>query len=290
MELLIQQIVNGIIVGSMYALMASGLALIWGTMGMLNLAHGEFYMLAGFFMFFLNVAAGLNLIVAAILSLVIVFLAAIIVERLVISYLIDKPGFHESHLIATFGLSILLQNFALNLWGERFKNIPYYVNGEISMFGISLSSHRLLIFIVAVAVIVLLWAFLKYSRFGNALRATSQDRDSATLYGINTKKIYMITFGISAILAAVAAIMLSPIYSVNPWMGADPLLKSLAVVVLGGLGSLVGAIVAGVALGVLEALGILVFSSEWQNVIAFSLLILVLWIRPTGLFGTKDQG
>lgn len=288
MELFIQQIANGIIVGSMYALMASGLSLIWGTMKMLNLAHGEFYMLGGFFMYFLNVTSGINPIIAGLLSLILVFIVAIIVERLVIRSLIDKPGWTESHLIATFGVSILLQNLALNLWGERFKNIPYYIEADLSILGVSLSAQRLFIFVVAVIVIFLFWAFLKYSRFGAALRATSQDRESATLYGINTKVIYMIAFGISAVLATVAAIMLAPIYSVNPWMGADPLLKALAVVIIGGLGSLVGAIIGGVALGVLEAIGILVFSSEWQNVIAFSLLIFVLWIRPSGLFGTKE--
>ncbi|MFS0645106.1 branched-chain amino acid ABC transporter permease [Siminovitchia sp. 179-K 8D1 HS] len=288
MEQLIQQIINGIIVGSMYALMASGLSLIWGTMKMLNLAHGEFYMLGGFFMFFLNVSSGLNPFIAAILSMAIVFLVAVVVERLVIQNLMDRPGWTESHLIATFGVSVLLQNLALNIWGERFKNIPYYVDAKLSFFGVNLSVQRLLIFLVAVLVIILFWAFLKYSRFGKALRATSQDRDSATLYGINTKVIYMVAFGISAALATVAAIMLSPIYSVNPWMGVDPLLKALAVVIIGGLGSLIGAIIGGVSLGIFEGLGILAFSSEWQNVIAFSLLILVLWIRPSGLFGTKE--
>lgn len=288
MELLIQQILNGIIVGSMYALIASGLSLIWGTMKMLNLAHGEFYMLGGFFMFFLNVSAGINPFISGIISIAIVFIAAVIVQRVVIHYLMEKPGWTESHLIATFGISVLLQNLALNIWGERFKNIPYYIDSNIYIFGIGLSAQRILIFMVAVLVIVLFWGFLKYSRFGQALRATSQDRDSATLYGINTKLIYMIAFGVSAILATVAAIMLAPIYSVNPWMGADLLLKALAVVIIGGLGSLVGAIVGGIGLGILEGLGIIVFSSEWQNVIAFSLLILVLWIRPSGLFGTKE--
>lgn len=288
MEVVMQQIVNGIIIGSMYALMASGLSLIWGTMKMLNLAHGEFYMLGGYFMFFLNVRAGLDAITAGLISLIGVFIIAVIVEAVVIRYLIKKPGWEVNQLIATFGISIVLQNLALNLWGERFQNIPYYVKAEINFLNVSLSAQRLLILAVAILVIVLFWAYLKYSRFGNALRATSQDRDAATINGINTRFIYMLTFGISTILATVAAIMLSPIYSVNPWMGAAPLLKALAVVVLGGLGSLVGAIVGGVLLGLLEAFGILIFSSEWQNVIAFSVLILVLWIRPSGLFGAKE--
>ena len=288
MDAIVQQIVNGIITGAMYALMASGLSLIWGTMKMLNLAHGEFYMLGGYFMFILNVSTGFHPIVAGILSIVGVFFVAVIVEMLIIRYLIDKPGFEVNHLIATFGISIIFQNMALNLWGERFQNIPYYLNNDISMFNVNISSQRLLILAVSVLVIVLFWAYLKYSRFGNALRATSQDRDAATINGVNTRIVYSITFGISAVLATVAAIMLAPIYSVNPWMGAGPLTKALAVVVLGGLGSLGGAILGGISLGLLEAFGVLIFSSEWQNVIAFTVLILVLWVRPSGLFGTKE--
>lgn len=288
MDMVIQQLVNGIIVGSMYALMASGLSLIWGTMKMLNFAHGEFYMLGGYFMFMLNVLSGVNVVIALLISVILTFIIGVIMERLVIRHLLGKPGWDVSHLIATFGISIFLQNIALSIWGERFKNIPYYLDGNISLLGINLSYHRLLILIVAVIVFILFWAFLKYSRFGNALRATSQDREAATIYGINTNIVYIIAIGLSVALASVAATMLSPVYAVSPWMGQTPLIKALTVVVLGGLGSLTGAIIGGVGLGILEAFGILVLSSEWQNVIAFAVLILVLWVRPSGLFGAKE--
>lgn len=288
MEMVVQQLVNGVIVGSMYALMASGLSLIWGTMKMLNFAHGEFYMLGGYFMFMLNVASGVNIVISVVMSIVLTFIVGVIMEKLVIRYLMRQPGWDVSHLIATFGISIFLQNFALSIWGERFKNIPYYLDGNLSLFGVNLSYHRLLILTVAVIAFIIFWAFLKYSRFGNALRATSQDREAATINGINTQRIYMVAIGISVALAAVAAIMLSPIYSVSPWMGQSPLIKALTVVVLGGLGSLTGAIIGGIGLGVLEAFGILMLSSEWQNVIAFVVLIVVLWIRPSGLFGAKE--
>src|SRR5699024_4710590 len=261
---------------------------VWGTMNMLNLAHGEFYMLSGFFMFFLNVSSGLHWIVSALISLILLFIVAVIIEKVMIERLMKSPGFDESHLIATFGLSLFLQNLSLALWGEKFKNIPYYIEGKMHIFNSSISIHRILILIVAILIITLLGLFLKYGRFGRALRMRSQEQFSAIIYGINTKKTYMITFGISAILAAIAGIMLSPINSVNPWMGADPLLKSLAVVVIGGLGSLAGAIIAGVSLGIIEGLSILVFSSEWENAIAFTLLILFLWIKPTGIFGQKN--
>lgn len=287
MTIFFQQLLNGIIMGSMYALMASGISLIWNTMRMINLAHGEFYMLGGFAMYFFDVQFGINPIIAALLSMFIVFIVAIIFERVIIHYLIGKPNWDVNQMLVTFGISIFLQNVALNLWGERFKNIPYYLNENISLFGLRLSSQRLLILLVAILVILGFWGFLKFSHFGKALRATSQDKDSAILCGINTDLIYMLAFGIGAVLATIAAIMLSPIYSVNPWMGSDPLAEALAVVVIGGLGSLVGAIVGGMALGIIEALGILVIPSEWQNVIGFAILILILWVKPSGLFGAK---
>jgi branched-chain amino acid transport system permease protein len=287
MGILAEQLFNGIIIGSMYALVASGLSLIWGTMKMLNFAHGEFYMMGGFLMYITNVSAGMNPLLAGIISLVIVFLLGALIERTIIHRLLDKPGWDISPLIATIGISIFFQNFALRMWGERFKNIPYYKEGNASLFGFAIAYQRLFILIVAIAVVVILWAFLKYSRYGMALRATSQDRDSATINGVNVHVIYMITFGISAALATLAAIMLAPINSVNPWMGAPPLLKAFTVVVLGGLGSLEGAIIGGILLGVLESVGVFFFSSEWKDVISFSVLILVLWIRPSGLFGAK---
>ncbi|MFM1652861.1 branched-chain amino acid ABC transporter permease [Brevibacillus sp. B_LB10_24] len=287
MGVLVEQLLNGLIIGSMYSLVASGLSLIWGTMKMLNFAHGEFYMVGGYLMYFTNVASGMNPLLACSLSLIAVFLLGVLIERMIIHHLLDRPGWDISPLIATIGISIFMQNFALRVWGERFKNIPYYVEGNASIAGVEMSYQRMLIFVVAIVVVVLFWAFLKFSRYGMAMRATSQNRDAAAIYGVNIYGIYMITFGISAMLATLAAVMLSPIYSVNPWMGIPPLLKAFTVVVLGGLGSLEGAIIGGVILGILESLGVFFFSSEWRDVVAFTVLILVLWVRPTGLFGAK---
>jgi branched-chain amino acid transport system permease protein len=136
---------------------------------------------------------------------------------------------------------------------------------------------------------VALWFFLKHTRLGLALRATAQDSDAAQLYGVNILSIYTLTFGLSAALAALAAAMLAPITAVNPYMGLSPLLKGFVVVILGGLGSFGGAIVGGVLLGVVESLGVLFSSTEWSDVIAFTFLVLVIWIRPWGLFGVEER-
>ncbi len=285
---LLEQIINGLVVGSMYALIASGLTLIWGTMHLLNFAHGEFYMLGGYVLYFSLVVGGINPIFAVLLAVAGVGIVALLIELAIIRRLLAKADWESSSIVATLGISIFLQNVALRLWGERFKNIPYFLDGTIEAFGVRLAQQRLLIFAVAVAVMAALWFIIKRTPFGIGLRATAQDPDAATLYGIDAQRIFLATFGLSAILAAIAATMLAPIYSVNPWMGVPPLLKGFVVVVLGGLGSFEGAIIGGILLGVVESLGVSLLSSQWQEVVAFSVMILILWIRPSGLFGIKQ--
>ena len=287
-RLVVEQLFNGLVLGSMYALMASGLSLIWGSLKTLNFAHGEFYMLGGYAIYFLFAVLGLPAPLAVLLAMVVVMVVGAFVERLVINPLLDKPGWEISPIIATLGVSIFLQNFALRVWGERFKNVPYYANGTLVVSGIRVAEQRLIILMVAVLVILIGAALLKRTRLGMALRATAQDRDAAVLMGVNTHTVYTWTVAISAALAALAASMLAPISSVNPWMGLSLLLKAFIVCVLGGLGSLEGAILGGVLLGTAESLTVIFWSSEWQDVTAFVLLLVVLWFRPAGLMGTKE--
>ncbi|MBI2218211.1 MAG: branched-chain amino acid ABC transporter permease [Candidatus Rokubacteria bacterium] len=286
--LVVEQIFNGLVSGAIYALMASGLSLIWGTLKMLNFAHGEFYMLGGFGVYFALLLGGLPPLVAVPVAMLGAAVVGMLLERLVIHPLLDKPGWDVSPIIATLGASILLQNLALHLWGERFKNIPYYIEGGVNLFGIRMAWQRVLIVAVTVVVIVVVVAALRRSRWGMALRATAQDRDAAVLAGIDVYAVYLWTLGLTAALAALAAAMLAPIYSINPWMGTALLLKAFIVCVLGGLGSLEGAILGGVLLGTTESLTVLLWSSEWKDVVAFVLLILVLWVRPAGLMGTRE--
>ncbi len=285
---LIEQLLNGLAIGCMYALVASGLSLIWGTMRMLNFAHGEFYMLGGFIMFYLHVSLGLHPVLAGILTLIGVALIGALFQLTVVQKLLSQPGWDVSPIVATLGLSIFLQNLALKLWGERFKNIPYYVDFNISLGPIHFSGQRLLIIIVSVVVILLMWAYMKYSKMGMAIRATAQDNFASKLMGISVKKIYVFVFGLSSALAALASVMIAPIESVHPWMGASPALKAFTVVVLGGLGSLEGAIIGGLLLGIIESVSVTYLSSEWKDVVSFGILILVLAFKPNGLFGKKE--
>lgn len=287
-KLIIEQILNGLVLGCMYASVASGLTLIWGTMKMINFAHGEFYMLGGYIMYFAMTSFGIPAFYSIFLAVLIVFALGILIERICLHPLLDKPGWDISAFVATLGVGIFFQNFALKVWGERFKSVPYFITGTLEVFGVRMAYQRIFIFVVTAGVMLGFWVYLKKARFGLGLRATAQDRDEATILGINAKRIYTITFGISCALASLAAVLLAPIFLINPWMGSVPLIKGFITVVLGGLGSFEGAILGGILLGTVESISVIIFSSEWKDVVAFIILILVLWFKPSGLFGTKE--
>jgi len=287
-EQLLGQLTNALISGASYALMGSGLSLIWGTLKMLNFAHGEFFMMGGFALFVLSVSLGLSPIIAIFGSFLILFCICVLLEKVFIQPLLDKPNWDISPIIITLGISIFSQNLVLRVWGERFQNVPYFNSRILEIAGTRISVQRIIILAVALSVIAILVFFLKKTRLGWSVRATSQDRDAATLIGINVYNIYTLIFGISGALAGLAGAMLAPIHSVNPWMGIPLLSKGFVVCVLGGLGSLEGAILAGIALGIVESFGVMIWTSEWKDFLSYALLVLVLWFRPAGLFGDRE--
>lgn len=287
-SLVITQVLNGLVLGCMYAIVASGLTLIWGTMKMLNFAHGEYYMIGGYICYFSIHLLGIHPILSIFIAFGLAYLAGVITEKGVIQPLLEKPNWEISAIVATIGISISLQNLALKVFGEHYKNIPYFFEGTFELFGIRLAYQRLFIIVVTAMTILGFWLVMKKTKFGFGLRATAQDRDAAVLMGINTKKVFRVTFGLSCGMAALAATLLAPIFSVNPWMGSAALLKGMITVVLGGLGNFGGAILAGIILGTIESMAVIVFSSEWKDVVAFIVFILVLTLRPSGLFGTRE--
>jgi len=230
----------------------------------------------------------LSPIYSLLIAIVIVFALAIVIEKVAINPLLDKPNWDNNALVVTVGISVFFQNFALRVFGERFKSVPYFLDGTLEVFGLRMAYQRILIFAISTGLLLGVWWFIKKAKFGLALRATAQDMDEATIVGINTKSIYVYTFSISCAMAALAGGILAPIFMINPWMGFVPLIKGFVTVVLGGLGSFEGAILAGFMLGIVESITVILTSSEWKDVAAFLILIVTLGIKPSGLFGTKE--
>lgn len=286
-SILTQQIVYGLVIGSSYVLMAAGFSLIWGIMGVLNLAHGEFYMLGAYIAYYVSSLLGFNPIMSAIVAMAAMFFFGIAFERALLSPLYGRKGWEMSTVLITVGASILIQNLALVIFGEKYKGLPMYFEGELEIWKIVLSYDRLVVFLVGIFLIALLWYLLKYTRVGMAMRAVSQNQEGAYLTGINVHKIFYLAFGLSAAFAAAGGALLAPIYFVYPTVGAGPLLMAFAIVIFGGFGSVKGAIVAGFLLGVFESLVVLMISSAWKDVFVFILVIIVLTVRPRGLFGIQ---
>lgn len=288
MAYLINQLLSGIVLGCSYALVGAGMSLIWGTLQMVNLAHGELYMLGAYCAWMAIKVGGIPVIPGIIIGVICAAALFFIIQLLTVRPLLAQSGDRgNSPYILTMGLSILLQNVALRMFGERYQNIPYYLDKNFKVGSMNIAGQRLLIILSTLVVIaILMWA-MKYTKLGRGIRAVAQDGEYAPIMGVNSSRMYTLTYMIAGTLAAFAGIMLAPIYSVNPWMGAQVQTKGLACCVLGGLGSFEGAIIGGMIIGVAEALATMVVGAEWKDMVAYLILVVVLWVKPSGLFGKK---
>lgn len=288
-SLLFNQILSGITLGFSYALVGAGLSLIWGTLKMVNLAHGDLYMMGAYFAWLAIKVGGIPVIPGILIGLICSAILCFVLQLTTVRPLLRQGELGNSPYILTMGLSIFLQNAALLIFGERYQNIPYYWDKTFKFFNgqITLAGQRVLIICVSVVVVVALMLVIKYSKLGRAIRATAQDGEYAAVMGVNSKFVYTITYVISGSLAAVAGIMLAPIYSVNPWMGTAVQTKGLACCVLGGLGSVEGAILGGLIIGITESLSVSIIGTEWKDAIAYLILVIMLWVKPSGLLGKK---
>jgi branched-chain amino acid transport system permease protein len=285
MQLFFQQIFNGVMLGSTYAIVALGLTLVFGILHIPNFAHGHLYMLGAYISFFLMTLYGLGFWTALVISMVTLGLIGMLIERVVYRPLQDKP--HINSFISAIGALIILETSVIVFWGPQGRRIPNPYPDIVELLGITMSHQRLLVIVAAIAMIVILQIFIKKTTPGTTIEAVAQNREGAMLVGINVNWVSSLTFAISTATAAAAASLVAPIFMISPTMGALLGMKAFVIVILGGLGSIPGAILGGYILGILEAIGGGYLSAAYKDVYAFGALILILSIRPTGLFGKE---
>ena len=285
MDLFLQQVFNGIMFGSTYAIVAVGLTLVMGVLNIPNFAHGALYMLGGYVTYSLITFAGFSFWPSLAGSIIILGFVGVLVERVVYRPLNDQP--HINAFIAAIGLLLFLESLAMVVWGPQGVRIANPHPQLIQFLGITMSVQRLLVIIAAIVLIVTLHLFMKKTLMGTTIEAVAQNREGAMLMGINVNRVSAMTFAISASTAAVAASFLSPIFMLSPAMGALLGMKAFIIVLVGGMGSIPGAILGGYILGLIEALGGGYISAAYKDVFAFGALIIILSIKPTGIFGSK---
>lgn len=281
-----QLIASGIFLGGIYALVSIGLALIFGVLRVVNFAHGEFLMLAMYLAFWLFQGYQADPYLTIFLALPAFFALGALAYWLVLRFTIGAP--HVVQIFATVGISVALQNLALMLWTANFRTIrPVYADTVFRLGPVSTNLPQILAFAVAMLAAAALFAFLRWTYPGKAIRATAQDRATAILMGIDVRNVYLLTVGIGTALVGLAGALLMPMFPVYPTYGVQLALVAYVVVVLGGLGSMSGALLGGLLVGVVESFSSYYVGVKWREVIYFLVFLAVLVLRPAGLFGQR---
>lgn len=284
--LVAQVIVNGILLGGLYACMAIGFSLIWGVMNLINLAHGSMIVLGAYVTFLISTNFGIDPFLTIPVAGAALFAFGYALQRTLINLITRRAVFYT--LIFTFGLDMVLINFGVAIFTADLRSVPTpYAGHTIGLAGITVPVARLMVFAAAILLTVALSVFLNRSRVGNAIKATSFDREAAALVGIDTERIYAITFAVGCAMAGVAGSLIAVIHAFSPVVGDSFTMKSFVVVILGGLGSIPGAIIGGIVLGTAENLTSLLLDPGYRDAIGFGLLILVLLFRPLGIMGKR---
>jgi branched-chain amino acid transport system permease protein len=277
-------LISGLLMGGIYALVSIGLTLIFGVMSIVNFAHGEFLMLSMYLTYWLFHYFRLDPYLSILFVAPALFLVGILTHKLIMRHLVDKE--HHTHIFATVGLSIAMANGALFLWKADYRMVKTVYTSKVLFLGdVVVSWPKLISFIMAIAITGGLFWFLKKTDIGRAIRATSQDHHGAKLMGVNIRWIYTLTLGIGSACVGVAGALLMPIYYAFPSVGVHFVLIAFVCVVLGGMGNIAGAFFGGLVIGVVEGFSGFFIAPELKEVVYFIIFILVLVIKPSGLFG-----
>ncbi len=284
----LQSLLNGILTGGVYGLVAVGLSLIFGVMNIINFAHGSLMMIAMYATFWAWSLFALDPYASLLISVPLLFVLGALVQKFLVAPIVDAP--EHNQLLLTLGVALVLENLALFAWkaDPRFVQTAYlrvnYFLGPITIKQVHLTA-----FLASVLITLLLYVLLSRTDLGKAIRAASQDREGATLMGINVRRIYWISFGIGAATVGAAGTLITPFFPVDPHVGSLFVITAFVVVVLGGMGSFVGALLGGLIVGVGESLGAMVLPGSMKQMVAFVLFVLILLFKPNGLFGRRSM-
>jgi branched-chain amino acid transport system permease protein len=282
-----QAIISGILTGSLYALIAIGLTMIFGVLKIINFAYGEFLMLGMYLSFFLTTGLKLDPYFSVLFAIPIFFLIGVFIQWGLVNRVLNSSG--DIQMLLTLGLSLFLQNLALFLWGPHLKSIQTKYLLKIFTFGsLNINSTRLIALFFSLVLTGVLYLFLKKSDVGKAIRACSEERYGAQVVGINVQRMYLLAFGIGTACAGAAGTLLMPFYYVDPHVGTAFILGAFVIVILGGMGNFAGALVGGFIIGFAEAFGAVILAASLKQVVTFVIFVLILFFKPNGLFGKAN--
>lgn len=278
------QIINGLALGVAVVLVALGLTIIFGLLDVINMSHGEFYAVGAYLALSLG-SVGINFWLLLLLVPAIMVLLGYVIERGLIQRVFNVPDRHVTTLLLTFGLGLVLEDVLKIVYGPNTQRPPTPIPGAVDIFGMFLPNYRLFLIVVGSLIVAAVAVVVYRTRFGAMVRAAAFDRNMAASLGVPVTRVYAFTFAFGVALAGLAGVMLAPIYSVFPTMGRDFIFIAFTVVIVGGMGSIAGAVVAGLLLTQIQAISSLFISPVWSDPIVFGIMVVVLMVRPPGLFG-----
>jgi len=284
MRLLIQSMLSGILIGGVYALIGIGLTLIFGVMRVINFAQGELVMVGMYTTFWLFVLLGVDPFLSVVLTMPALFVLGALLQRSLINRVLD--ALPQNQILLTIGIGLVLSNTAMLVFTSDYRILSTsYSSSSVRLFGLPLSTPLLYCFLITAVITAVLYWFLVKTDIGHAIRATAQDREAAQLMGVNVRTMGVLAFGLGAALAGAAGALVSPTYYIYPQVGGAFTLKAFVVVVLGGMGSIIGATLGGVLIGVAESVSGTYIGSGWKDVCVYVIFLLVLLLKPSGLLG-----
>lgn len=284
MNIFFQSLISGLLVGGVYALIGIGLTIIFGVMRVINFAHGDIMMVGMYLTYFLFTLAGVDPFVSVLITIPLMFLFGGFLQKVFINRIIGTLP--QNQILLTIGLGLIMSNSAMLAFTSDYKILTTsYSSSSFNLFGISISQPLLISFLITCVITAMLYWFLMRTDTGQAIRATAQDREAAQLMGINVKWTSILAFGLGASLAGTAGALISPTYYIFPQVGSAFTLKAFVITVLGGMGSIVGATLGGIIIGIVESMGAVYLSSDWKDVLVFGIFLLVLLLKPSGLMG-----